>query len=84
MCIDYRGLDSLKKYPLPCIDDSLDRLHGARWLTSLDLQSDYHQIRIDTADVPRTAFRTHKERFEFKVLSFGLTNAPAAFQRVVN
>ena len=87
MCIDYRGLNSVTKkdtYPLPRSDELLDRLHGARWFTSLDLQSGCHHIRMDPADVPETAFQTHKGLFEFKVLSCGLTNAPAAFQRVMN
>ena len=57
---------------------------GARWFTSFDLQQGYNQIRIDPADVPKTAFRTHQGLFEFRVLSFGLTTAPAAFQRVMN
>lgn len=83
MCVDYRALNQVTakgKYPLPRIDDLLDRLRGARVCSSLDLQSGYHQVRVAEGDVPKTAFRTHMSLFEFKVLSFGLTSAPAVFQ----
>jgi hypothetical protein len=87
MCVDYRSLSKVtikKKYPLPRIEDLFDQMRGAKIYSKIDLRLGYHHLKIRTNDVPKTTFTTRYGLYEFLVMSFGLTNAPAYFINMMN
>jgi predicted aspartyl protease len=86
-CVDYRGLNALTvkdRYPLPLIKETLRNMSKARWFTKLDVIAAFHKIRMAPGEEWKTAFRTRYGLFEWRVMPFGLTGAPATFQRYVN
>jgi hypothetical protein len=87
MCVDYRSLNDVtmkNKYPLPRIEDLFDQIRGARVFLKIYLRSGYHQMKIRPSDIPKMAFSTQYGLYEFTVMSFGLTNAPAYFMNLMN
>jgi hypothetical protein len=87
MCVDYRPMNAVtvkNKYPLPCINILFDQLSKAKVFSKIDLRSGYHQIKIHLKDVPKTTFSTRYGLYEYLVMSFGLTNAPAHFVYLMN
>jgi len=86
-CVDYRKLNLLTQkdaYPLPRIDTCLDTLSGSVWFSTFDLRSGFHQVRMHPRDVNKTTFTCHKGTFRFPRMPFGLCNAPATFQRLMD
>ena len=85
-CVDYRGLNAVTKadtFPIPRIDDLLDRLNRARYFSTLDLAAGFWQIRVHPDSREKTAFTTPHGLFEFQVVPFGLCNAPSVFQQLM-
>ena len=87
MCIDYRAINNntiIDNYPMPHIDDILDHLGGSTIFSKIDLASGYHQVEIEEEHRHCTAFQSRFRLFEYKIVLFGLCNAPVTFQHLMH
>jgi hypothetical protein len=87
LCTDYRRLNDVtikNKYPLPKLEDLFEQLNGSQVFSKIDVRTRYHQLKIRTTDIPKTAFTTRYGLYEYTVMYFGLTNAPAYFMNLMN
>ena len=87
LCIYYKQLNRVtirNQYPLPRIDELFDQLQGSRVYSKIDLRLGYHQLRVQESNAPKTTFRMRYDHYEFLVMPFGFTNAPAAFMDLMN
>jgi hypothetical protein len=85
--VDYRRLNPItitNKFPMPLIDEIMDEMTGARFFNRLDFKSGFHQVRMPIEDEYKIAFKTHHDHYQFKIMSFGLSNALGTFQCVMN
>jgi transposase InsO family protein len=86
-CVDYRQLNGQTRrdaYPLPRTDACLEAMSGAKFFSTLDMRSGYHQVELDVRDADKTAFICHRGQFRFRTMPFGLSNAGATFQRLMD
>lgn len=87
MCVDYRALNRItrrERYPLPLIEDHIDRLGNFKYFTCLDMATGFHQIPIDEESIHKTAFVTPEGHWEYLRMPYGLTNSPVVYQRIIN